>query len=36
MDADIGFLLDIRGWDKVGKKTSNTVFEVPLWVSMVY
>jgi hypothetical protein len=36
IDANIGFFIDIRGWDKTSKKTSNTVFEVPLWVSTVY
>ncbi|MDT5029525.1 MAG: hypothetical protein QOE61_5975 [Micromonosporaceae bacterium] len=36
IDADIGFFVDIKGWDKTGKTTSNTVFEVPLWVSTVH
>jgi hypothetical protein len=35
IDADVGFFVDIRGWDKTNKKTSNTVFEVTLWVSMI-
>jgi len=36
IDGDIGFVVDIRGWDKFKKEAGNTLFEVPLWVSMVY
>jgi hypothetical protein len=36
IDGDIGFVVDIRGWDQKSKNAGNTLFEVPLWVSMVH
>jgi hypothetical protein len=34
IDGDIGFVADIRGWDQESDSVSNTLFEVPLWVSI--
>ena len=36
IDGDIGFAVDIRGWDQTSENAGNTLFEVPLWVSMVH
>jgi hypothetical protein len=36
IDGDIGFVVDVRSWDQTSENAGNTLFEVPLWVSMVH